>query len=65
VLLVQPPRPATITLQLLNQAIGGLVMVLKPRLKVAVLDHDPNLPGGDHAGGELEAVETYPASGLG
>lgn len=28
-------------------------------------DHYPDMPGGDHTGGELVAVQTHPTSGLG
>jgi len=64
VLLVQPPSPATVALKLLNQSIRRDVMVLEPRLEVSVSNHDPNMPGSEHAGGELVTVETDPASGL-
>lgn len=64
VLLVQSPRPAAIALQLLNQAIGGRFMVSEPRLQMSVPNHDPNMPGGDHAGGELIAIKTDSTSAL-
>ncbi len=62
-LLIEPPRPTTIALKLLNEPITGFVMILKPWLQMAVSDYDPNMPGGNHAGGELVAIETDSTSG--
>jgi hypothetical protein len=39
-------------------------MVPEPRLQVSVSNHDPNMPGGKHAGCELVTIETDPTSRL-